>query len=80
MMHWSLENEPFVAVDFTGMNEYVASTLKKWAQFNAVLLYSSKKYGPGDLNPQAQHLLLFFKTITKVDLKKPPVHCMAFLD
>jgi hypothetical protein len=29
MMHWSLENEPFVAVDFTDMNEYVTSTLKK---------------------------------------------------
>lgn len=29
MMLGSLENEPFVAVDFTGMMEYVASTLKK---------------------------------------------------
>ena len=29
MMHGSLENEPFVVVDFTGMKEYVASTLKK---------------------------------------------------
>jgi hypothetical protein len=29
MMHGSLENEPFVAVDFTGMKEYAASTLKK---------------------------------------------------
>jgi hypothetical protein len=29
MMHGSLENEPFVAVDFTGMKEYAASTSKK---------------------------------------------------
>ena len=28
MMHGSLENEPFVAVDFTGMKEYAASTSK----------------------------------------------------
>lgn len=28
-MHGSLENEPFVAVDFTGMKEYAASTSKK---------------------------------------------------
>lgn len=29
MVYGSLENEPFVAVDFTGMKEYVASTSKK---------------------------------------------------
>ena len=80
MMHGSLENEPFVAVDFTGMKEYAASTSKKWAKFNAVLLYSSKKYGPWKWNPQAQHLLLFFKIITEVAFSNPRVHCMAFLD
>ena len=80
MMLGSLENEPFVAVDFTGMMEYVASTLKKCAQFHAVLLYSSKKYGPWEWKPQAQHLPLFFKIITEVAFSNPPVHCMAFLD
>ena len=29
VMHGSLENEPFVAVDFMGMKEYAANTLKK---------------------------------------------------
>jgi hypothetical protein len=29
MLHESLENEPFVAVDFTGMKEYATSTSKK---------------------------------------------------
>ena len=37
MMHGSLENEPFVAVDFTGMKKYAASTSKN--ALNLMLYY-----------------------------------------
>ena len=79
MMHGSLENEPFVAVDFTGMKEYAASTSKNELNLMPYYYIVVKLWAVG-VEPTSSAFTVIFQDYYRGSFFKSTGSLHAFLD